>query len=178
MTGTPDSPSAPTPLSSYFDALESSQPFKKVVAIKEALARVQVLTVAKHLITSLLKAKKDLGFVTNLSHDKRDIRLLTEIVSRHMESLNAFTSSPSTVKEVLGDSDRSFLATMPVPSLVSKQFAQMPFLSQCFIELSRTALKILGRYLQTEASNAIRHLGSVLIRDYAMYHSPPPPFAC
>jgi len=142
--GVSDGPSPPSPLSKCIEGLSSSSSYKKTVAIKKGLARIHVLTIAKHLIISLINVKDDLKSLKDPPRGKRDAETLTIMLGRHMESLNVFTSMPALMKGDLTDVDRSYLSSVPVPFRVCQYFAEIPFLSRCYAEFTRTIFKLLG----------------------------------
>lgn len=128
-----------------WDTIFNSRPYQKVVAIKDSLARVYVLTIAKHLVSSLLKVKQNQDYLKQLRRNEHDIKQLAGLLNKHMESLTVFTSASPGTKEVLNDQDRGFLGSMPVPAYVCWLVSQLPFLSHCLVQLSRATLSFLGR---------------------------------
>jgi hypothetical protein len=136
------------PLSSCWDRVFAAKPFQLVTAIKNSLARIYVLTIAKHLLNGLIKIKQALNDINN--SEAMDIKTLNDLLTQSLEVLTAFTlpHNPGSRTSERRDSDRTFLRCNPVPAQLARYLKELPFLSQTFLSLVRLNLKLLGAWVR------------------------------
>jgi hypothetical protein len=118
-----------------------SKAHKLLSSIKESLARVYVLSTAKHLLEGLIDARESVELIKNKDPD---MRTLCEVAERNLRCLTAFTVPVRPGHKERRESERSFFKAVPVPGLVSRYFRDVPFLAQTFVSLVRTNIRLLG----------------------------------